>query len=280
MRLDSHQHFWQYNADRHSWMDDKMLPLRQDFMPENLHPLLLDHKIDGCVVVQVDQTEAETSFILDLAAKHAFIKGVVGWLDLRSDTIEERLAHFAKNPNFRGIRHILQSEPDDFMLGDAFCNGISKLDQFGLTYDILIFPKQLKNTLTFVEKFPNQKFVLNHLAKPEIKSGKITEWQTDLTILAKHPNVYCKVSGMVTEADWKYWEEKDLTPYLDVVFEAFGTNRTMYGSDWPVCLLASKYERVFNSIENYIKQFTPREQLNIMGNNTIDFYGLNGKNLK
>ncbi len=274
MRLDSHQHFWTYDPNRHSWMDDTMLPLRKDFMPNDLRPLLQEQNIEGCVVVQVDQTEAETSFLLDLAAENTFIKGVVGWLDLRSDNIEERLAHFSKNPNFRGIRHILQSETDDFMLGDAFCKGIGKLAQFGLTYDILIFPKQLKNTIAFVEKFPNQKFVLNHLAKPEIKSGKIKEWQKDLTILAQHPNVYCKVSGMVTEADWLYWEENDLAPYLNVVFEAFGTDRTMYGSDWPVCLLASEYARVFKSVENYIKQFSKQEQLKIMGVNTVDFYTL------
>jgi len=237
-------------------MDDAMLPLLKDFLPDDLHPLLLEQKIDGCVVVQVDQTEAETSFLLDLAAKHTFVKAVIGWFNLRSDNIEERLVHFAKNPSFRGVRHILQSEPDDFMLGEAFCNGIAKLEQFELTYDILIFPKQLKNTIVFVEKFPNQKFVLNHLAKPDIKSKKIKEWQKDLNILAPHPNVYCKVSGMVTEADWIDWKEKDLTPYLDVVFETFGTNRTMYGLDWPVCLLTSGYERVFNSVENYIKQST------------------------
>ncbi|MFT6933868.1 MAG: L-fuconolactonase [Maribacter sp.] len=274
MRVDSHQHFWDYDPNRHSWMDDTMLALRKDFMPDDLRLLLHEQRIGGCVVVQVDQTEVETSFLLDLAAKHTFVKGVIGWVDLRSDNIVERLAHFSKNPNFRGVRHILQSEQDDFMLGEAFCNGIAKLEQFELTYDILIFSKQLKNTIAFVEKFPNQKFVLNHLAKPDIKSEKIKEWQKELNALAQHPNVYCKVSGMVTEADWRRWEEKDFAPYLDVVFQAFGTNRTMYGSDWPVCVLASNYNRVLGIVENYIKQFSKEEQHLIMGRNAIDFYGL------
>ncbi|MFD0798747.1 amidohydrolase family protein [Maribacter chungangensis] len=274
MRLDSHQHFWNYNAKRHSWMDETMLPLRKDFMPNDLKPLLQARKIDGCIAVQVDQTEAETSFLLDLAAEHEFIKGIVGWLDLRSDTIEERLHHFVKNPYLKGIRHILQSEPDDFVLGKTFCNGIAKLEQFSLTYDILIFPQQLKNTISFIEKFPDQKFVLNHLAKPDIKSQKIKEWEKELQILAQHPNVYCKVSGMVTEADWSNWNEDDFKPYMDVVFGAFGTHRTMYGSDWPVCLLASGYEGVFTIVNNYITQFTREEQLRIMGGNAVDFYDL------
>lgn len=274
MRIDSHQHFWNYHPVKHSWIDNSMEVLRRDFMPTELQDVLMEKNITGCVAVQADQTEAETIFLLDLAAKHTFIKGVVGWVDLCEYNVAERLAHFATASAFKGVRHILQSEPDDFMLENAFCNGIAQLEEFNLSYDILVFPNQLKNTVKLVERFPEQRFVLDHLAKPYIKDGKIATWKTDIENLAKHKNVHCKASGMVTEADVLNWDESDLKPYMDVVFEAFGTNRIMFGSDWPVCLLAGNYSRVLSVMENYIKQFTDEEQGMIMGKNAIDFYAL------
>ncbi len=274
MRIDSHQHFWSYHPVKHSWIDNSMEVLRRDFMPDDLQDVLMEMNMTGCVAVQADQSEAETRFLLDLATKHSFIKGVVGWVDLCETNVAERLAHFTADAAFKGVRHILQSERDDFMLGKAFCNGIAQLEQFNLSYDILVFPNQLKNTVKLVERFPEQRFVLDHLAKPYIKDGKISAWKTDIEILAKHKNVHCKISGMVTEADVLNWDENDFKPYMDVVFEAFGTNRLMFGSDWPVCLLAGNYSRVLSITENYIKQFTDEEQSMIMGKNAADFYAL------
>lgn len=275
MKIDSHQHFWKYDPVKHSWIDDAMEVLRKDYVPDDLRKVLLENNVTGCVAVQADQSETETKFLLDLAAKNDFIKGVVGWVDLRATDVEERLAHFSKDSKFKGVRHILQSEPDDFMLGKAFCNGIAQLQKFNLSYDILVFPNQLKNTIKLVEHFPEQRFVLDHLAKPYIKDGKIAEWKTDIEILAKHENVHCKLSGMVTEADLIHWKEKDFRPYMDVVCEAFGTDRLLFGSDWPVCLLASDYRRVLTLVESYILQFTREEQHMILGQNAIDFYALN-----
>ncbi len=274
MRIDSHQHFWDYHPVKHSWIDNSMDVLRRDFMPDELQDVLMEKNMTGCVAVQAEQSEAETSFLLNLAVNHTFIKGVVGWVDLCELKVAARLAHFAADSAFKGVRHILQSEPDDFMLGKAFCNGIAQLEQFNLSYDILVFPNQLKNTVKLVERFPEQRFVLDHLAKPYIKDGKISAWKTDIEILAKHKNVHCKISGMVTEADVLNWDENDFKPYMDVVFEAFGTNRLMFGSDWPVCLLAGNYSRVLSITENYIKQFTDEEQSMIMGKNAADFYAL------
>ncbi|MFT6795071.1 MAG: L-fuconolactonase [Maribacter sp.] len=274
MRIDSHQHFWDYHPVKHSWIDNAMEVLRRDFMPDEFQDVLMEKNMTGCVAVQAEQSEAETSFLLNVAAKHTFIKGVVGWVDLCEPKVAERLAYFATDSAFKGVRHILQSEPDDFMLGKAFCNGIAQLEQFNLSYDILVFPNQLKNTVKLVERFPEQRFVLDHLAKPYIKDGKISLWKTDIEILAKHKNVYCKVSGMVTEADVLNWKENDFKPYMDVVFEAFGTNRIMFGSDWPVCLLAGDYSRVLSLTENYIRQFTNEEHHMIMGKNATDFYAL------
>ena len=274
MKIDSHQHFWKYDPVRDSWIDTSMKVIRRDFMPEDLQEILVEQNFEGCVAVQADQSLEETKFLLQLANDYSFIKGVVGWVDLCDPSVGGHLDHLSKNKTLKGIRHILQSESDDFMLSDAFCNGISQLEKHQLTYDILIYHGQLKNTIAFVEKFPNQKFVLDHIGKPDIKSNKITNWERELTRLAKYPNVFCKVSGMVTEADWENWNENDFTTYLDVVFKAFGTHRVLYGSDWPVCLLAGNYNSVLSIVKNYIKQFSEEEQEMIMGKNTIDFYSL------
>ncbi|WP_242130875.1 amidohydrolase family protein [Aestuariivivens marinum] len=274
MRIDAHQHFWIYDPVRDAWIDDSMAVIRRDFLPKDLAPILKSNSIDGCVAVQADQSETETNFLLSCAAQNPFIKGVVGWVDLRSEQVEDRLAHFSQSKLFKGVRHIVQAEANDFMLGKAFQNGISKLEQFNLTYDILVFPPQLKAAMVLANKFPNQKFVVDHIAKPYIRDGKIEEWKVDMQELAKAENVYCKVSGMVTEANFQHWKKDDFTPYLDVIFEAFGTNRILYGSDWPVCLLAAKYEQQLNIVREYIEGFSKEEKDNIMGLNAGRFYNL------
>lgn len=274
MKIDAHQHFWIYDPVRDSWIDDRMKELRRDFLPNDLSPVLKKNDIDGCIVIQADQSEHETEFLLSLAENNYFIKGVVGWLDLRADNIEERLAHYSSNIFLRGVRHIVQAESDDFMLGVKFQNGISLLKQYGLTYDILVFPSQLPAAIQLVNKFPNQKFVLDHMAKPFIKDGKIDAWKKDIELLARSQNVYCKISGMVTEADWKNWKKEDFTKYLDVIFNAFGLDRILYGSDWPLCLLATTYEGQKNIIEEYLDKRSKRDKDLVMGLNSLEFYDL------
>ena len=274
MKIDAHQHFWKYNPVRDAWIDDSMEVIRRDFLPDDLKPILETNNLDGCIAVQADQSETETEFLLNCAKNNSFIKGVVGWVDLRAENIEERLAHYAKNTLFKGVRHIVQSEPNDFMLGEKFQNGIRKLQQFNLTYDILVFPTQLKAAIELVNKFPNQKFVVDHLAKPYIKDGKIKDWKADMYQLAQAQNVYCKVSGMVTEANLKDWKTLEFKPYLDVIFEAFGVDRILYGSDWPVCLLAAEYQLQLNIVEEYISEFSEEEKEKVMGLNALHFYNI------
>ncbi len=274
MKIDSHQHFWTYHPDTHGWIDDSMQAIRQSFFPNNLEPLLKAASIDGCVAVQADQTETETQFLLQLAKENPFIKGVVGWVDLRSENIEEQLAALCSEQTLKGFRHILQGEAPEFMLQPAFLNGIAALATFEFTYDILIFPKHLAAATTLVKKFPNQPFVIDHLAKPYIKAGLIDEWKTAIREIAKFENVSCKISGMVTEADYQQWQPTDFKPYLDVAVEAFGTKRLMYGSDWPVCLVAADYNQQLDIVENYFAHFSQTEKEAIMGGNAKAFYNL------
>ncbi len=275
MRIDVHQHFWKFNPVRDSWIGNAMRVLQTDFLPAKLEPLLQQHCFDGCVAVQADQSEAETEFLLQLAEENTFIKGVVGWIDLQNNKVKERLEYFSQFKKLKGFRHIVQAEPDDqFMLQPAFMRGIALLQQYGFTYDILIYPKQLASAEALVSKFKDQKFVVDHLAKPYIKSGDIEEWKRDLRRLAQHPNVYCKVSGMVTEGDWHHWKEEAFWPYLDVAVEAFGTKRLLYGSDWPVCLLAATYTQQFNIAQKYFKTFSEWEQAQVFGGNAQRFYSL------
>ena len=274
MKIDAHQHFWKYNPIKNAWIDESMKVIRRDFLPKDLKPILSENKIDGCIAVQADQSEAETLFLLKLAEKNSFIKGVVGWVDLCAENIEDRLKYFSKYKKLSGVRHIVQGEPNDFMLRADFQNGISKLKQFNLTYDILVFPTQLFAAIELVKKFPDQLFVIDHIAKPEIKEGKIDSWKNNMERIAKYPNVYCKISGMVTEADLQHWKKEDIIPYLDVVFRAFGTGRIMYGSDWPVCLLAASYKEQLNIVEDYIAEFSTEDKTKIMGENASHFYNL------
>ncbi|WP_242091940.1 amidohydrolase family protein [Aestuariivivens sediminicola] len=274
MTIDSHQHFWIYDPVRDAWIDDSMEVIRKDFLPDDLESILIQNGIEGCVAVQADQSEAETDFLLECAKNKTFIKGIVGWVDLLNTNLEDRLEVYSNNTYFKGVRHIVQAEPNDYLLRKDVQNGIGKLGVYNLTYDILVYPPQLKAAIALVNRFPNQKFVLDHMGKPQIKDGLIDSWKRDIMTLAKAPNVYCKASGMVTEANLEHWKTEDFTPYLDVVFEAFGTDRVLYGSDWPVCLLAATYEKQQAIVLQYINSFSTAEKANVMGRNASQFYNL------
>lgn len=275
LKIDAHQHFWIYDEVRDSWITDDMAVIRADFMPNHLLAELQQYHFDGSVVVQSDQSQAENRFQLENADKNAFVKGVVGWVDLQAADIEDQLSALSVYGKLKGFRHILQGEKDrSLMLKPAFINGISKLKRSDYTYDLLILPDQLKYAAEFAAKFPDQPLVLDHIAKPDIKNGTIAEWKKDITALSKYENVSCKVSGMVTEADWKQWKAEDFTPYLDVVFEAFGVERLMYGSDWPVCLVAASYQQILGLTEQYASKLTTHEQAMFWGGNAIKFYDL------
>jgi L-fuconolactonase len=275
MRIDSHQHFWLYDPGRDGWITDEMAVLKRGFLPEDLIPALRSNDIDQSIAVQADQSERETRFLLELAEKHPEIAGVVGWVDLSAGNIEERLEYFSRFPKLRGFRHILQAESDDrFMMRKDFLRGISCLAGYHFTYDILIYARHLPVANEFVRRFPEQKFVVDHLAKPGIKAEELEPWSCDIRRLASNPNVYCKLSGMIVEADWKQWTPKDFRPYLDVVFAAFGIDRLMFGSDWPVCLLAGTYAQVKDIIEGYTHNLSSTEKGKIFGLNAARFYGL------
>lgn len=274
MRIDSHQHFWKFDTVRHAWIDSSMQNIAKDFLPKDLKPLLETNLMDGCIAVQADQSETETEFLLKLAEENSFIKGVVGWVDLSAEDLSKRLEVFSKNPLFKGVRHVLQAEKEGFMLKDQFLRGISELKNFNLTYDILIYPNQLEEARLLIEKNPDQPFVLDHLAKPYIKQQKIKNWASDIKELAKYKNVYCKLSGMVTEADWNHWQFENFKKYLSVAFDTFGSDRLMFGSDWPVCLLAGSYEHVVKIIDLFIENLEQEEKNNIMGGNACNFYNL------
>ncbi len=275
-RLDAHQHFWTYNAEKHDWIDDSMKAIQQDFSPSMLLEILKRNHFDGCISVQVDQTEEETVHLLNLADNHSFIKGVVGWIDLQSPDVNERLNYFSQFKILKGYRHIVQSEKDTaFLERPHFLNGIKHLKNFDLTYDILIYPHQLKMATEFAGKFPDQRFILNHVAKPYIKKGLIDDWKNDLQELAALENVWCKISGLVTEADWYTYSAKDLFPYIETAIEAFGINRVIYGSDWPVCLVAAPYEKVLGIIEEVFERFSKEDAAKFFGLNANEFYKLN-----
>jgi L-fuconolactonase len=293
-RIDAHQHFWKYQPLRDQWITGDMGVLRKDYLPGDLHHCLEEQAMDGCSAVQVDQSLEENAFLLELATSHAFVKGVVGWVDLMAPDVEDQLAHYAAFPLLKGFRHILQGEVQrDLMLRPDFMRGIELLNRYHFTYDILIYADQLPYALELAQKFPNQPFVLDHMAKPDIKGhaangsssglpsgstspvgghGSLPVWSEHLEALAKCPNVWCKVSGMVTEADWKGWKPEDFRPFLDKTVEAFGTKRLMYGSDWPVCLLAAPYNETIRITNDYFAAFSPGEKSSIFGGNAAAFY--------
>ena len=275
MRIDAHQHFWNYHPVRDAWISEDMKAIRRDFSPSDLEPVLAQNNIDGTVAVQADQSETETDFLLAYAAQNSFVKGVVGWVNLLSPQVEHRLAHYTQWPLVKGFRHVIQAEPQvDFLLRDDFNNGISLLHKYGFTYDILIYQQHLPYAIELVKQFPEQPFVIDHLAKPLIKQGELQEWKKNIETIAQYPNVYCKLSGMVTEADWQQWNYAQLYPYMDAVVQAFGTRRVLYGSDWPVCLVAASYAQQLAVYQTYFEQFSDAEKEAVFGANATRFYRL------
>ncbi|MEM9895697.1 MAG: amidohydrolase family protein [Bacteroidota bacterium] len=275
MRIDSHNHFWKYDPARHGWIDDSMRAIRRDFLPEDFDYVLKNNHMEGTIAVQADQTEEETSFLLGLADQYDFIKGVVGWVDLRSEKVADRLRYFSQFDKLVGFRHIVQAELDpSFMLREDFQRGLSALGEFDFTYDILVYPHQLEAALKTIELHPHQKFVIDHIAKPEIATGIITEWSGRISQIADFSNVMCKLSGLITEADWQEWRLSQFTPYLDEVMESFGIDRVMFGSDWPVCLLAGSYNEVRDLMEMYFDSYSIEDKKKIFGLNAMNFYGV------
>lgn len=274
MTIDSHVHFWNYDTVRDSWITDDMKILRQNFLPGELAVHLTGNNIDGCVAVQADQQEAETLFLCRLSKEHDFIKAVVGWIDLQKDDIDERLQYFSQFPVIKGWRHIVQAEPDGFLQQEKFQRGILALCNYNYTYDLLLYHTQLKQALEFVQRFPQQKFVIDHCAKPGIKNKEIGDWKMYMKEMAAMPNVYCKLSGLITETNWNKWVATDFYPYLDAVFDVFGTNRLMFGSDWPVMLLSGNYRQWKNLLEKYMQDFSATDKEKIFALNAIRFYNL------
>jgi L-fuconolactonase len=274
MRVDSHVHFWQYDKKEYDWISDEMEVLKQDYLPRTLASTLQRNGIDGCIAVQARQSELETHWLVELAKTNDIIKGVVGWIDLRSDDLGKRLEYFSQYHSIKGYRHVVQGEPDDFLLRKEFQKGVQALQPYGYTYDILIYHNQLKPATEFASRFPDQKFVIDHCAKPDIFNKKIDEWKQSMQEIAKHPLMYCKLSGLFTEARWKKWSPADFYPYLDVVFEAFGPDRLLFGSDWPVMLLSGMYVQWKSLLEKYMENFEEEDKEKIFGGNAMAFYGL------
>ena len=275
MRVDAHQHFWIYRPDEYAWIDDSMATLRRNFLPDDLTIELESSGFHGSIAVQARQTLQETRWLLELAERSASVLGVVGWIDLRSPDVHSQLRSFGQNPKLVGVRHIVQSEPDDrFLLQPDFLRGISALEEFDLAYDILIYTKHLPVATEFVQRFPRQRFVLDHLAKPPIKNGEIDSWADGIRRLAACPNVFAKLSGLVTEADWHLWKPEQIVPYLDVAFDAFGPKRLMIGSDWPVCLAAAPYGRTMGIVKDYILKHVPESGDDVLGGNAMRFWRL------
>lgn len=274
-KIDAHQHFWRYEPVKDSWITNAMRVIRRDFLPADLRPLLEANGFEGCVAVQASQSESENDFLLSLADEHPFIKGVVGWVDLQSDQLVQRLEYYSGFTKMKGFRHILQGEEKrDLMLAETFKKGIGALNRFGFTYDILIYPDQLRYAQEMTAAFPEQKFVVDHLAKPYIKFKKLKGWKENIQLLAGNGNVHCKLSGFITENDWQDWKADDFTPYFDTVLEAFGADRILFGSDWPVCLLGAPYETVAGLVQDYLSSLTENEQEKIFGRNAAAFYHL------
>ncbi len=276
MRIDAHQHFWNYDPSQYQWIQPGSV-LQRSYVPSDLLKELVASKIDGCIAVQARQDLAENDFLLGLARENSFVKGVVGWIDLQSDSVAEQAKEFSTQTKAIGVRHVVQDEPDpDFMKRAAFRRGIATLEPLGLAYDILIYWHQLEDAIDLVRSFPNQRFVLDHIAKPAIAKGLTQPWASHIHTLARFPNVACKVSGMVTEADHENWYTEQLRPYFQTVLDAFGPSRLLFGSDWPVIRLAAEYRSFVDSIQTFIDQLSQSEKTGIMGLNALRIYRLDG----
>ena len=275
MKVDAHVHFWRYDRAQYDWIDDSMATLRRDFLPAHLRPEMDRARVDACVAVQARQSIEETRWLLELADTHPFIAGIVGWVDLQADDVGAQIDQFCRHSKLVGLRHIVQSEADDrFLLKPAFCRGISLLGELDLAYDILIYPKHLAVAAEFVSRFKSQRFVIDHLAKPQLRSGEIREWEKGLRRLAEFRQVFCKLSGLVTEADWRQWTPAQLRPYLDVAFDCFGPQRLIVGSDWPVCTVAADYARTMSIVGEYLADKPETDRDAVLGGNAQRFWRL------
>lgn len=275
MRIDAHQHFWHYTSAGYSWIDDSMDVIRRDFLPESLAPLLADARLDGTVAVQARQSLEETEFLLDLARHHPAIRGVVGWAPLADSGVGELLDRWAMNPAFKGVRHVVQGESDpDFLDRPDFNAGLREVTTRQLTYDLLIYAHQLPAATAFVDRHPGQRFVLDHIAKPRVDGEPPAAWRRQLAELARRPNVSCKFSGVVTEVPGRRWTPSLLRPYFECVLAAFGPGRVLFGSDWPVCLVASDYSRWVDTCTLLTANLSSAEQARFWGGNATDFYRL------
>lgn len=273
--IDTHVHFWKYNKIKDAWITDEMKLLQRDFLPQDLQPVLYENNVNGVIAVQADQSENENGFLIELSKKNSFIKGIVGWVNLQNENIENKLLYYSKLPVIKGFRHIVQAEQNGFLENKNFLNGIGILKRFNFTYDILIYENQLEETVEFVNKFAGQKFIIDHCAKPEIKNKSILKWESGIKEISKNKNIYCKLSGLTTEANWNSWQEPDFHPYLDVIFENFGTDRLVFGSDWPVVLISGGYSKWKNLLENYMSDFSKEDKEKVFTKNAIEFYNLN-----
>ncbi|WP_440876011.1 amidohydrolase family protein [Thalassotalea sp. PLHSN55] len=276
MKIDAHQHFWQYSSQEYGWIGETEKAIKRDFLPEHLSPILAENNLQGCVAVQARQTDEETQWLLSLAKQNSLIKGVVGWIDLRADNLASQLSYYEGSSLLKGFRHVLQDEPDPaFMLQHEFIRGLALIADNDYSYDLLVFAHQLPQTIALVNKLPPMRLVVDHIAKPDIASGEgFQQWQKHITELAAVPYVFCKVSGMVTEADHQQWQQSHFTQYLDTIFNAFGPERIMFGSDWPVCLLASQYQEVKKIVSDYVQANYPDHVDQVFGLNACKFYKL------
>ena len=272
--IDTHVHFWKYDKVKDAWITDDMKMLQKDFLPHDLFPVLKENNIEGVIAVQADQSENENNFLIALAETNPFIKGIVGWVDFQNKNIENRLLYYSKFSIVKGFRHIVQAEPAGFLKNKNFLEGIGLLRKYNFTYDILVYENQLQEVIQFVKKFPGQKFMIDHCAKPNIKLKSIDAWKKAIEEISRYENVYCKLSGLTTEADWTSWKEEDFYPYFHCVTKAFGTGRLVFGSDWPVVKISGGYLKWKNLVENYMRNFSPSDKEKVFEKNAIEFYNL------
>jgi L-fuconolactonase len=272
MKIDSHQHFWHYHPERHAWIGSEMQKIRRNFLPEDLYPLLEASAIDACIAVQAEESRKDTDFLLELCQAHEWILGVVGWVDLGSEDLDRILEEYSSEKKLLGFREVLQSKDPSYMLRKEFIRGVQKIEEKGYAYDLLIFPMHLEASLALIDQVPHQRFVIDHAAKPPIREGNWKAWKKLLQPIAEREGVYCKLSGLITEANWNSWTVEELQPYLEISLELFGPKRLMFGSDWPVCLVAGDYPEVVGLIKSFTDQLTPMEKESIMGGTAAAFY--------
>jgi L-fuconolactonase len=274
MRIDTHQHFWRYDPREYAWIDEVLSPLQRDFLPEDSAPEMAALGFDACIAVQARQTAGETPWLLQLADTHPAIAGVIGWVDLQADDARERVRRAAAHPKLLGLRHVVQDEPDGFLSRPAFLRGVGVLAEFGLTYDVLIYERQMPAALEFVRRFPEQRFVLDHVGKPDIRRGHFDDWARQLKLLAGSPNVTCKLSGLVTEADWRTWTPAALRPYVEAAAEYFSPERLLVGSDWPVCTVAGTYASTMAVVMEVVDTWPAAARDAVLGGNATRLWDL------